>query len=324
MTSTRRSRTSTTTPAAPRWTTSPAPIPIGSGPCARWREHVGIGGIGPVVVGTPEKVADEMEAWFEATDVDGLNVPFAVSPGDFADIVDMLVPELTRRGIYKSGIRAGHAAGKAVRRRPRAAERAASGRAVSAAWSRRRQSSRTQCRPAERRERWTRCTDTSSNRPVIASEAKQSTRPLAALTRLLRRFAPRNDVETDVAHSRGGISPECCQSHCPLQTKRAQGKPGADRARSPVSNQKRKRTGIDTRFRHSGFPRAMVLRFLRALPGERPFLSPLSCGIPPARIDARVAASGRHDFAVRRERSRPTSQARLTPQRPSQLAPNVP
>jgi long-chain alkane monooxygenase len=64
-------------------------------------EHVGIGGIGPVVVGTPEKVADEIEAWFEATDVDGLNVAFATSPGDFEDIADMLVPELTRRGRYK-------------------------------------------------------------------------------------------------------------------------------------------------------------------------------------------------------------------------------
>src|SRR5437660_11658146 len=64
-------------------------------------EHVGIGGIGPVIVGTPEKIADEIEAWFEATDVDGLNVPFAVSPGDFEDIADMLVPELTRRGRYK-------------------------------------------------------------------------------------------------------------------------------------------------------------------------------------------------------------------------------
>jgi alkanesulfonate monooxygenase len=26
------------------------------------------------VVGTPEKVADDIEAWFELTDVDGLNV----------------------------------------------------------------------------------------------------------------------------------------------------------------------------------------------------------------------------------------------------------
>jgi alkanesulfonate monooxygenase len=64
-------------------------------------EHVGIGGIGPVIVGTPEKVADQIEAWFEATDVDGLNMPFAVSPGDFEDIAEMLVPELTRRGRYK-------------------------------------------------------------------------------------------------------------------------------------------------------------------------------------------------------------------------------
>jgi alkanesulfonate monooxygenase len=64
-------------------------------------EHVGIGGAGPVVVGTPEKVADDIEAWFEQTDVDGLNVAFATSPGDFEDIADMLVPELTKRGRYK-------------------------------------------------------------------------------------------------------------------------------------------------------------------------------------------------------------------------------
>ena len=65
-------------------------------------QHVGIGGIGPVIVGTPSSVADEIEAWFEATDVDGLNMPFAVSPGDFEDISEMLVPELTRRGRYKT------------------------------------------------------------------------------------------------------------------------------------------------------------------------------------------------------------------------------
>ena len=53
------------------------------------------------MVGTPEKVADDIEAWFEQTDVDGLNVAFATSPGDFEDIADMLVPELTRRGRYK-------------------------------------------------------------------------------------------------------------------------------------------------------------------------------------------------------------------------------
>jgi alkanesulfonate monooxygenase len=70
-------------------------------------EHVGIGGAGPVIVGTPEKAANEIEAWFEATDVDGLNVPFAISPGDFEDISEMLVPELTRRGCYKAAYNKG-------------------------------------------------------------------------------------------------------------------------------------------------------------------------------------------------------------------------
>jgi hypothetical protein len=70
-------------------------------------QHVGIGGIGPLVVGSPEKVADAIEAWFDQTDVDGLNVPFAVSPGDFEDISDMLVPELARRGRYKTSYQPG-------------------------------------------------------------------------------------------------------------------------------------------------------------------------------------------------------------------------
>jgi alkanesulfonate monooxygenase len=70
-------------------------------------QHVGIGGIGPLVVGTPEKVADAIETWFDQTDVDGLNVPFAVSPGDFEDISDMLVPELARRGRYKASYHPG-------------------------------------------------------------------------------------------------------------------------------------------------------------------------------------------------------------------------
>ena len=70
-------------------------------------EHVGIGGIGPVVVGTAETVADQIEAWVEQTDVDGLNLAFAISPGDFEDVVDLLVPELVRRGRYKDAYQPG-------------------------------------------------------------------------------------------------------------------------------------------------------------------------------------------------------------------------
>ena len=60
----------------------------------------------------------------------------------------------------------------------------------------------------------------------------------------------------------------------------------------------------------SGFPRANGLRLIRALPGDRAFLPPSPCGLTmhpgpgwaghiSTRLDASVAASGPHDFAVR-------------------------
>lgn len=64
-------------------------------------EHVGIGGIGPVFVGSPNTVADLMEAWLDATGVDGFNLAYAVAPESFEDIVEHIVPELQRRGRYK-------------------------------------------------------------------------------------------------------------------------------------------------------------------------------------------------------------------------------
>ncbi len=70
-------------------------------------EHVGIGGIGPVLVGAPDQVADRIEAWIEQTGVDGLNLAFTVAPESFEDIVELLVPELTRRGRYKSAYASG-------------------------------------------------------------------------------------------------------------------------------------------------------------------------------------------------------------------------
>ncbi|MDQ1131336.1 LLM class flavin-dependent oxidoreductase [Microbacterium sp. SORGH_AS_0888] len=61
-------------------------------------EYVGIGGIGAVIVGSPATVADELERWVEVGGVDGFNLAYVVTPGTFADIVDLLVPELRRRG----------------------------------------------------------------------------------------------------------------------------------------------------------------------------------------------------------------------------------
>jgi len=70
-------------------------------------EHVCIGGIGPIFVGSPATVADQMEDWIEATDIDGFNLAFAVRPETFADVADLLVPELQRRGRYKTSYREG-------------------------------------------------------------------------------------------------------------------------------------------------------------------------------------------------------------------------
>jgi alkanesulfonate monooxygenase len=64
--------------------------------------HTGIGGRGPVIVGSYRDVADEFEAWVSETDVDGFNLAYAVTPETFVDIVDLVVPELRSRGLYKS------------------------------------------------------------------------------------------------------------------------------------------------------------------------------------------------------------------------------
>ncbi len=64
-------------------------------------DWVGIGGFGPVFVGSPSTVADLLQEWVEDTDVDGFNLAYAVTPESFEDAVDLLVPELQKRGVYK-------------------------------------------------------------------------------------------------------------------------------------------------------------------------------------------------------------------------------
>jgi FMN-dependent oxidoreductase (nitrilotriacetate monooxygenase family) len=64
-------------------------------------EHVGIGGSGPVLVGSPQTVADGMEAWMAATGADGFNLCSVVAHETFEDVATLLVPELQRRGLYK-------------------------------------------------------------------------------------------------------------------------------------------------------------------------------------------------------------------------------
>jgi alkanesulfonate monooxygenase len=64
-------------------------------------DHVAIGGIGPLIVGSPVQVADALEHWIDATGGDGFNLAYAVDPETMTGIIDLLVPELQRRGRYK-------------------------------------------------------------------------------------------------------------------------------------------------------------------------------------------------------------------------------
>ncbi len=64
-------------------------------------------GAQPVIVGGPKRVADALEAWMEEADVDGFNLTVAVKPETIANIVAHVVPELQRRGLYKTAYRPG-------------------------------------------------------------------------------------------------------------------------------------------------------------------------------------------------------------------------
>lgn len=57
------------------------------------------------VVGSPKQVADTIEEWFIARGADGFNVVPPLLPGGFEDFVELVVPELQRRGLFRTEYR---------------------------------------------------------------------------------------------------------------------------------------------------------------------------------------------------------------------------
>ncbi|MEP7455767.1 LLM class flavin-dependent oxidoreductase [Phyllobacterium sp. SB3] len=57
---------------------------------------------GLAFVGTPSTIADEMEEWLNTEGSDGFNIMFPYLPAGLDDFVEKIVPELQRRGIFRT------------------------------------------------------------------------------------------------------------------------------------------------------------------------------------------------------------------------------
>ena len=68
-------------------------------------EYLSLGGSQPKVIGSPATVADELERWVEVAGVDGFNLSHVTNPGHFEDIIKYLLPELQRRGLFRTGVK---------------------------------------------------------------------------------------------------------------------------------------------------------------------------------------------------------------------------
>jgi alkanesulfonate monooxygenase len=54
------------------------------------------------ILGTPQSIADQLEDWFVNDGADGFNVMPPYLPDGLADFVDLVIPELQRRGLFRT------------------------------------------------------------------------------------------------------------------------------------------------------------------------------------------------------------------------------
>ncbi len=54
------------------------------------------------IIGTPTQVADQLQEWFENEAADGFNIMAPTFPQGLNDIVELVIPELQRRGLFKT------------------------------------------------------------------------------------------------------------------------------------------------------------------------------------------------------------------------------
>jgi len=54
-----------------------------------------------VLIGTPTDISDELQAWFEDGAADGFNILAPIFPQGLDDVIELVLPELRRRGLFR-------------------------------------------------------------------------------------------------------------------------------------------------------------------------------------------------------------------------------
>lgn len=54
------------------------------------------------IYGTPIQIADQLEEWFKGGACDGFNIMPPYLPGGLEEFVDLVIPELQRRGLFRT------------------------------------------------------------------------------------------------------------------------------------------------------------------------------------------------------------------------------
>jgi alkanesulfonate monooxygenase len=89
--------------------------------------ELALGGRYAAITGDAVAVADELQSWIEEGEVDGFNLSRIVVPESYEDFIDIVIPELQNRGLYKTAYAEGSLRQKLFGRGDRLPDRHAAG-----------------------------------------------------------------------------------------------------------------------------------------------------------------------------------------------------
>ncbi|SJM64560.1 LLM class flavin-dependent oxidoreductase [Gulosibacter sp. 10] len=64
-------------------------------------DFLSIGGTGSTIVGSPQEVVEQLRAWRDVADIDGINLSYATQPAGWEEFIELALPELRKQGIVK-------------------------------------------------------------------------------------------------------------------------------------------------------------------------------------------------------------------------------